>query len=287
MKNALKAAIGIALVSLSASSFAQVYDGYPDIPADGVGFASQVSSYDVGSGSVQAPQDDPTRALGEPDQATLSLGGGGNVVLSTGDLTLHTDGTDGTDAADFYVYEHKLLESWDTYVSKDNLTWEKIEPVSTQSNSIGNVDGYDLDSLGSDSDGYNYIKLVDTSFSSTTATSGADIDGVVLATAKYSGGGELVDTDSRNGTIYNLEKSKKTGAVDVKKISKDGSVDYIPFSTDDSLEPIALSVQGNFDCDDAKDINVLATRKSDDVPVNIIKDQKGNDIATIDNSITN
>lgn len=281
MKKLIQAAIGMALVTMSASSFAQVYAGFPDIPATGKGFMTSVISYDVGPG-VKPSWQAPDYALGEPDTHDAILGRLGSIVLNTAPLSIVSDGTS---AADFYVYEGAEYESWDTFVSVDNETWVKVEPVSSAENSVGTVKGYDVDSI-SPSGKYPYIKLIDTSNSAGDTSSGADIDAVVIASAQYTGGGEIVDTDSRNGEVFNLEKDQATGAVDVKKISKDGSVQHIPFSTDDSIEPIALSVQGNFDCDDAKDINVLATRKADNVPVNIIKDQAGNDIATIDNSVT-
>jgi hypothetical protein len=281
MNKVFKTAVSLALLSLSASSFAQSYAGYPDIPAKGIAFATGVVSYEPGAG-VASPQNDTSRALGEPDLKTTSLGRGGNLVLSTGAMKLTGDGTD---AADFYVYEHKEVEAWDTYVSVDNATWVKIVPTSSVKNSTGTVNGYNVDALGSDGTQYQYIKFVDTSNSAGASSAGADIDGVVLTSAKYSGGGLIVDTDSRNGEVFNLEKNQETGAVEVKKIKKDGSVDYIIFSQDDSLDPVALSVQGNFDCDDEKDINVLATRKDTGIQVNIIKDQAGNDIRTIDNSV--
>lgn len=95
----------------------------------------------------------------------------------------------------------------------------------------------------------------------------------------------FVDTDSRNGTVYNLYQNDATGAVGVKIINKDNSVSYVSFSTDDSLKAIALSLQGDFNCDDEKDINVLAERKADSTQVNIIKQQNGTAIKVIDNSV--
>lgn len=273
----------LSLLAVSASCFAQSYGGYPDIPANGVAFASESVLYEPGAG-VGAPQDDPTRALGEPDQKTTSLGRLGSLVLSSGDYQFHADGTD---EADFYIYEHLQVESWDTYVSTDSNTWLKVEPTFNVKNGVGSVNGYDLDALGSMGSQYQYVKVVDTSNSSGTTSSGSDIDGVVFVSAKYSGASQVVDTDSRNGIVYNLEKHEVTGVIDVKIIDKLGTVEYVPFSSDDSLEPISLSVQGNYDCDDEKDINVLVTRKSDGVQLNIIKNQRGDEIRTIDNSVTN
>jgi len=286
MKNKLKVAIGIALVSLSASSFAQSYTKYPDIPGNAQAYAVKVEQYNRGPG-VPDHLAVTDNILGAPDDYTggsaLTTGTAGSIVLSFGDRDVRADGTD---ESEVYVYETDYYEPWDVYASNDMENWTKLEVGLSQINGTnvtgsGSVIGYDLDKSGLDT--FKYIKVVD---AGTNGGAGPDVDAVVLTHTKFTGGGIVVDTDSRNGTVFNLEKSPNTGSIDVKKISKDGSVDYIPFSTDDSLEPIALSVQGNFDCDDAKDINVLATRKADDVPVNIIKDQQGNDIATIDNSVT-
>nr|WP_159465411.1 cell envelope biogenesis protein OmpA [Scandinavium goeteborgense] len=293
MKNVLKAAIGIALVSLSASSFAQSYEGYPDIPGTTVGYATQVMDYQPGPG-VGEDYQHTEDTLGQPNYYTegnsFALGQGGSLVLAFTPFEIKPSGTS---ESDFYVYEVNTYEPWDAYVSNDMINWVKATPSfsdttdeSGGSKGRGSVVGYDIDAI-SPTTNYKYVKIVDTSNSTFTNTAGSDIDAVLTTSGQYTGGGTIVDTDSRNGMVFNLEKDKATGAVDVKKISKDGSVEHIMFSEDDSLDPIALSVQGNFDCDDAKDINVLATRKSDDVPVNIIKDQQGNDIATIDNSITN
>lgn len=281
MKNVLKAAIGLALVTMSASSFAEAIANYPDIPATIIGTTNSYLSWTPGEGTT-SPHNDPQSAVGLPNDHSTALGRGGEIVLSTAPTTLIGDETA---AADFYVYEGVEYESWDTFVSTDNETWAKVDPVSSAKNSQGTVKGYDVDVV-SQGGTFPYIKIVDTSNSAGTTSAGADIDGIALVSTKYSGTGAAVDTDSRNGIVYDLMKDDATGAVVVKTVSKDGSVDYIPISTDDSLDPIALSVQGNFDCDDAKDINVLATRKADNVPVNIIKDQQGNDIATIDNSVT-
>ncbi|MEG1421297.1 MAG: cell envelope biogenesis protein OmpA [Citrobacter sp.] len=281
MNKLFQAAIGMALVTMSASSFAEAIANYPDIPATIAGTTHSYVDWNPGEGTA-SPHNDPQHAVGLPDDYSTALGRSGEIVLSTAPSILTGDTTA---AADFYVYEGAEYESWDTYVSKDNLTWVKLDSVWNDSNSQGTVKGYDVDSITSGGE-FTYIKIIDTSNSAGSTSSGTDVDGIALASVKYSGTGQIVDTDSRNGVVYDLFKDGASGAVAVKKISKDGSVEYIPFSTDDSLEPIALSVQGDFDCDDAKDINVLATRKSDGVQLNIIKDQMGSDIATIDNSVT-
>lgn len=282
MKTAFTSAICLTLFSISASSFAQSYAGYPDIPATGAAFGTQLMDYNEGPG-VTPPSNDPNSAIGEPNNTLVSLGRLGSVTLSTKPMALKGNGT--TDA-DFYIYEGGQYESWDVYVSNDNTNWIKVPPISTATNSTGSVVGYDIDTA-STTGSYSYFKIVDTSNSSGTSSAGADIDSVLLVGADYAGGGEIVDTDSLDGTVFNLEKDKSTGAVDVKKISKDGVVKHIMFSTDDSLEPVALSVQGDYDNNGEKDINALVIRKSDNVPLNIIKDQQGSEIKTIDNSVIN
>ncbi|AIU88086.1 cell envelope biogenesis protein OmpA [Pectobacterium odoriferum] len=286
----------IALMCLfSVSAFAETYKGYPDIPGTAVGFATEVVSYTPGP-KVSSSFKDPKRALGAPNiyssgETTFSLGAAGSLVLRFSPLAIKKGGT--VDA-DFYVYEVGIYESWDAYVSVDGNEWIKATPVfkdinpapSNVATNRGSVIGYDVDVIESTSDSFAYLKIVDTSLSTYADSPGADIDAVVVTSAKVLGSEVFVDTDSRNGTIYNLYQNDVTGAVGVKIINKDNVVSYVPFSTDDSLKAVALSLQGDFNCDDEKDINVLATKTADNVQVNIIKQQNGTAIKTIDNSIT-
>ncbi|MDG0802702.1 cell envelope biogenesis protein OmpA [Pectobacterium polaris] len=280
---------------LSVSVFAETYKGYPDIPGTAAGFATEVVSYTPGP-KVSSSFKDPKRALGAPNryssgETTLSLGAAGSLVLRFSPLAIKKSGT--VDA-DFYVYEVGTYESWDAYVSMDGNEWIKATPVFKDINpALGNVAtnrgsviGYDVDVIDSISDSFAYLKIVDTSLSTYANSPGADIDAVVVTSAKALGSEVFVDTDSRNGTIYNLYQNDVTGAVGVKIINKDNTVSYVPFSTDDSLKAVALSLQGDFNCDDEKDINVLATKTADNVQVNIIKQQNGTAIKTIDNSVT-
>ncbi|QHP80909.1 cell envelope biogenesis protein OmpA [Pectobacterium odoriferum] len=286
----------IALMCLfSVSAFAETYKGYPDIPGTAVGFATEVVSYTPGP-KVSSSFKDPKRALGAPNryssgETTFSLGAAGSLVLRFSPLAIKKGGT--VDA-DFYVYEVGTYESWDAYVSVDGNEWIKATPVfkdinpapSNVATNRGSVIGYDVDVIESTSDSFAYLKIVDTSLSTYADSPGADIDAVVVTSAKALGSEVFVDTDSRNGTIYNLYQNDVTGAVGVKIINKDNTVSYVPFSTDDSLKAVALSLQGDFNCDDEKDINVLATKTADNVQVNIIKQQNGTAIKTIDNSVT-
>lgn len=279
MKISNKIYLGLFVMGISYSCFAQVYAGYSDIPAEGVGYATGIVSYTPGPG-VAAPQNISSNTLGEPDVLTTSLGRGGSIVVSLSPLTLMGDKTS---AADFYIYEHKLYNSWDTYVSYDNQEWTKVAPGFSKSNNIGMVKGYDLDEITFKD--YRYIKLVDTSNESGSSSAGADIDGIVIAHVASSESLKVIDTDSRNGLVFNLEQDNNSGSVNVKIIDNEGVVKYINYSNDNSLMPIALSVQGDFNCDDMKDINVVATRKYDNAELNIIKDMSGNNIKIIDNSL--
>lgn len=280
---------------ISTSAFAQSYTGYPDIPGTAVGFATEVISYTPGT-NVGTSNQYTERVLGAPDYYTagvntFSLGAGGNIVVGFG---LNAIKKSGTSDADFYIYEVGTYESWNTFVSNDGVTWTKATPSFTEINpassntttSRGSIIGYDIDVISSEEESFRYVKIVDTSLSSYSGSAGADIDAIVLTSVKVLGTEVFVDTDSRNGKVYNLYQNDVTGAVGVKIINKDSTVSYVPFSTDDSLKAVALSLQGDFNCDDEKDINVLATQTADNVQVNIIKQQDGTAIKTIDNSVT-
>lgn len=280
--------------AFSVPVFAQSYTGYPNIPGTAKGYATEVVSFTPGS-NLNPTTMDPKRTLGEPNlysknEPVFALGAGGSLVLKFDPLAIKKNGTQ---EADFYVYEEGPFESFDAYVSTDGENWIKatssfrdINPASpTTPTNRGSVIGYDVDVIGSEVAVYSYVKIVDTSMS-TYSNPGADIDAVVITSAEKMEGEKIFyDTDARNNKVFNLYKDSLTGVIGVKVISKDNSVRYIPFSTDNTLDPVALSVQGDFNCDDEKDIEVLATRKSDNVQLNIIKQQDGTLINTIDNSI--
>lgn len=279
---------------LSSSVFAQSYTGYPDIPGTAQAYATKVVSYSPGPG-VASGYNVPAHALGAPNyfsenETAFALGPSGNVVLSFEPMAIKKGGNSD---ADFFVYEEAVYDSFEAYVSTDGTNWQKA-PVAFQdinptpqgsATTRGSVLGFDVDSLTSASGTFPYVKIVDTSKSTGGNAPGADIDAVVVTSAQAAGNDVLVDTDSRNGVVYDLYQNDVTGAIGVKIINKNNAVKYVPFSTDNSLQAIALSLQGDFNCDDQKDINVLATRKSDSVQLNIIKQQDGVDIKTIDNSV--
>lgn len=282
------------LVGISVASFqsiAQSYPHYEDIPGTvktGMNSIVQFLPGDDTSGENSIPEN----ALGYPDGAdasgVTSLGLSGSIIGSFKPYVLKGDGTN---AAELYVYEWGWFDNFEVYISKDETNWIKLTEVSEGKNSPhqdgrGSWVGYDVDTTGGSVDLYPFVKVVDlgTQKSNPPGSSGADIDSVVITNGQFIGGGLIVDTDSRNGQVFNLELAKGSGAVGVNVINKDNTEKYIPFTTDDSIIPVALSVQGNFDCNDEKDINVLATRKSDGMQLNIIKDQNGVDIRTIYNS---
>lgn len=292
----MKKYLAVLLCIVSASSFAETYKNYPDIPAPAAAFATEVISYNPGP-NVAAGRDDPKLALGapafySPGKAPFSLGTGGNVVLGFSPDAIKKSGTSD---ADFYIYEVGQYESWDAYVSNDGTNWVKAtasfsnvnpQPASSATFTRGSVIGYDVDLISGATDSFRYVKIVDTSLSTYAGSGGSDIDAVVVTNAKALGADILVDTDSRNGKVYNLYQNDVTGAVGVKIIYKDSTVSYVPFSTDNTLTAIALSLQGDFNCDDEKDINVLATQTRGGTQVNIIKQQNGTAIKIIDNSVT-
>ncbi|MEG1090823.1 MAG: hypothetical protein RSE38_05805 [Acinetobacter sp.] len=280
MRQIFKKIICMSVILFPVSGFSQQYDDYPEVLGTGIAYAT-TADFTPGPGTVLTNADN---ALGVPDDGAVPLGDGGILILGFEPYEISGDGTD---ASDFSVIEQGEVEKFSTFVSTDETNWVQLYPVYSKTNSAGSTYGFDVDAISGETNHYKYVKLVDTSNTPGPNYAGADIVGAVITSGSYVGGGDIVDTDSRNGIVYNLERDKTSGAVDVKRIKKDGSVEHIMFSNDDSLEPIALSVQGNFDCDDEKDINVLAKRKSDGVPLNIIKDQQGNDIKTIDNSVTN
>ncbi|AUX93578.1 cell envelope biogenesis protein OmpA [Mixta gaviniae] len=274
-----------ALCLLCASStFAQSYKGYGDIPGNAVGYATKVVEYKPGP-NAKAPNNIGSQALGAPDYYTsantLATLDGGYIILEFDPYALLPDGTNN---AEVYVYEAETYESWDAYVSNDLTTWTKLSPsfksLSSGQAGHGSVIGYDLDAYKAVAPTFKYMKIVDTA----GTTGGSDIDAVVQTSGIYIGADKLIDTDSRNGKVYDLYQNTATGAIGVKIIDKQNHVTYIPFSTDSSLDAVALSLQGDFNCDDEKDINVLATRKSDSVQLNIIKQQDGTAIRTIDNA---
>ncbi|WP_170116007.1 hypothetical protein [Brenneria roseae] len=136
-----------------------------------------------------------------------SLGAGGNIVVSFSSLVIKKSGTAD---AHFYIYEAGGYGSWDAYVLNDGSTWVKATSVFSDLNPTaattirGSIIGYDVDVIDSTEDTFRYVKIVDTRLTSSFAAPGSDIDAIVLTSAKSLGTEIFVDTDSRNGKVYNL-----------------------------------------------------------------------------------
>lgn len=278
--------------AFSVSAMADTYTTYKAVPEITTGYAKSVVQYNPGEGAsgIGAVTDNILGAPDDPNSGTsapykfLSLGKGGNVIVEMS-VPLQADGTS---AKELYVFESRTYETFDVYISDDQTTWKKLAiSGSAIQDGPGSWVGFNLDGQVTAGQSYRYVRIVDTGNqgSTLTGTYGADIDAVIsTATSPSQASYKYIDTDSRNGKVYDLYQNIGTGAIGVKIIDKDNKVTYVPFSTDGSLDAVALSLQGDFNCDDQKDINVLATRKSDSVQLNIIKQQDGTAIRTIDNS---
>lgn len=277
----------IALVCLiSASAYAEKYMTYANSPGTAVGFATQVISYNPGSGA-SGNSALPQNALGVPNGSLLSLGKSGNVVLQIGPNALKADGTS---AADLYVYEGGWWDSFDVYISADNVTFKKLTATTSAkgAGSAGSWLGFNIDSQVDTQLAYPYVKIVDTSNSTSTVagTDGADIDGVMITSAVTPVGNYVMhDTDAIGGYVFNLYQDADTGVVGVKMIAPNKAITYIPFSSDDTMDPIALSVQSDLNGDAVSDIEVLVNRKADNAQLNISRTREGALIGVMDNSV--
>lgn len=291
----MKRLLIITLSFVSAMAFADTYPPYKAFPEITTGFAKRVVEYNPGNGAsgigaitdniLGAPDDPNTSTNGKPYNF-LSLGQAGNVIVEM-DVPLKPDGTSYNE---LYVFETRTYEKFDVYISSDLDNWIKLK-VSTMatSNNQGTWVGFNLDGQINSGQLYPYVKIVDTDKMTSTlkGTYGADIDAVVSTAISPSDASyKYYDTDSLNGNIFNLYQNTTTGAIGVKLIRNDNTVSYIPFSSEGSLTPVAISVQSDFNGDGEIDMNVLATNNAENVQVNIIKQQDGTAIKTIDNSVT-
>lgn len=195
----------------------------------------------------------------------------------------------GTSAADLYVYEGGWWDSFDVYISSNGVSYTKLTAATTSKASAGTGSwlGFNIDNQVDTLLSYPYVKVVDTSGSTSTVpgTDGADLDGVMITSAANPVGNLVMyDTDTLGGTTYNLYQDAETGGIGVKMVAPSGAVSYVPFSRDSTLVPVALSVQSDVNGDSVNDLDVLATRKSDGVQLNIYREQTGALVKTIDNS---
>lgn len=279
--------------TFSVSAMADTYMTYKSVPGITTGYAKSVVQYNPGEGAsgigvitenILGVPDDPNTGTTAPFKF-LSLGKGGNVIVEMS-VALQVDGTSSNE---LYVFESRSYETFDVYISNDQTAWTKLAASSSAiQDGAGSWVGFNLDGQVPTGQSYRYVRIVDTGKlgSALAGTYGSDIDAVISTAALPSQANyKYIDTDSRNGKVYDLYQNTGTGAIGVKIIDKDNKVTYVPFSTDGSLDAVAISLQGDFNCDDEKDINVLAMRKSDSVQLNIIKQQDGTAIRTIVNSV--
>ncbi len=277
-------ALALTMAAPMAAQAAQ-YSTYADSPGVAVGFAEEVVTYNPGPGAFGVGANQPD-VLGEPNGTSLSLGKKGDVTLKIGPNALKADGSS---MIDLYVYEAGWWDSFDVYLSANGTTFTKLTPTTNAraARNTGSWVGFNIDGQVDSLLSYPYVKIVDTSNSTSTVpgTDGADIDGIMITSAASPVGNYVMhDTDMLGGNTYNLYQDGDTGAVGVKVITTQGAVAYIPFSDDDTLEPIALSVQSDVNNDGTNDLNVLVSRKADNAQLNIYRSLDGTLIRTIDNS---
>ncbi|MCJ7957319.1 MAG: hypothetical protein MUW57_12400 [Pseudomonas sp.] len=270
---------------LPCAAHAETYSTYAESPGTAAGFITSVVEYNPGTGAfgdgaIQG------NATGAPDGKYLSLGKMGNAVFRVGPNALKADGTS---AVDMYVYEAGWWDSFDVYLSSNGVSYTKLTPTTTSraSGGSGSWVGFNIDGQVDALLAYPYVKVVDTSNSSSAipGTDGADVDSIMITSAAAPVGNNVMyDTDMFDGKTYNLYEDVDSGAVGVKVISAGGAVSYIPFSTDNTLTPVAISVQGDVNGDSVNDINVLVTRKADNAQLNIYRDLNGAFLKIVDNS---
>ncbi|KHT43332.1 hypothetical protein [Pectobacterium brasiliense] len=282
----MKQLLILVFMIFSASAHAVKYSTYKAIPSDAKGFAVEVVDYSPGTGAsgVAAVQNN---ILGAPDDKYLSLGKKGSVTVRVGENALAADGTS---AVELYVFEAAWWDSFDVYISPDNVTFTKLA-ITTQAKASaggGSWLGFNLDGQVDASLSYPYVKIVDTSNSTSSiiGTDGADIDGVVITHTDLPVNNPIFyDTDTLNGNIFNLYKDASTGATGVKITRTNNTASYINYDQTDSLVPVALSVQSDFNGDSENDLEILVTRKSDNIQLNIVRSQSGELIKTITHSM--
>jgi hypothetical protein len=101
----------------------------------------------------------------------MSLGVGGEIVLSFADIFLTTSGNS---TSDLWIFERGEFEPTSVFISTDGIAWISVGEVP------GGTSGVDIDAfIGSGvtlDEQYGYVKLIDTGTAVTD--SGADIDAV-------------------------------------------------------------------------------------------------------------
>lgn len=162
---------------LSVPTVAQESKSYTDaqgrnvvFPLGDLSFADEVISFDIGD---PAPRSEPARRvgniLGEPINASLSLGCSGEVVVRFTDNTLID-----IDGPDLYVFEiGKEVEATQLAISQDGKDWIDIGPID------GSTAEIDIAEFVTGSSSFQYVRLTDRNIKCKAGNySGADIDAV-------------------------------------------------------------------------------------------------------------
>lgn len=164
----------ILLLTLLASPFMQseadatVYGGI-DFANGSLSFAGSVVSYIPGPG-VTPKYNDPTKALGTPNNTVVELGLGGTLVVKFLDSWLTASGDD---TKDLWIFEYAgHVEPTDVFISIDQQDWVSV------GRAAGGSYGIDIDSFAGVVSGqtYSYVKMIDSNVRITP--DGADIDAV-------------------------------------------------------------------------------------------------------------
>ena len=141
-----------------------------DFPGGSISFADDVFDYSPGAG-VGGAFANPSRALGEPDDSSMSLGNSGRLVLQFTDNYLTPSGDS---SADLWIFELGLFEVVNLAISKNGTDWVGVGPTAEGQ-------GIDIDVLADVHAGerYSYIELIDAGVGATVSDhAGADIDAV-------------------------------------------------------------------------------------------------------------
>ena len=148
--------------------------GGVEFPDGAASFADAVIDYNPGYG-VTSPYDIPSNAVGTPDNAGVSLGWGGSVILRFIDNSLTTSG----DAeSDLWIFEiGPMAEDTSVYISTDGANWLSVGKVG------GSTSGIDIDAYSASGvvagEQYSYVKVTDLDRRmSSYPYAGADIDAV-------------------------------------------------------------------------------------------------------------
>lgn len=131
-------AVGFILAS-SFSAQATIIGGV-EFPNGEISFADKWSNYDTGTNAPNIAAQTPENTIGVPDNAGVSLGRGGSIVMEFVDNLLTGSGDSGLD---LWVFEiGPDVEDTFVDVSEDGLVWTSVGKV------FGATSGIDIDAFG-------------------------------------------------------------------------------------------------------------------------------------------